>query len=260
MRSRVITEAFLAEVAALYREALQNELLPSVTCAARLGASRHTAERWISKARTAGYLEPPVPGGIRIKRPQVSAPCSQPGCDTAAKSKGLCHKHYTRLRRTGSPENTKHSQISAVERFWASVVKTEDGCWGWDGHVGTGGYGWFNAEGRHHKASRFSYRLHHQRDPGHLFVLHRCDNPPCVRPDHLFLGTHRDNMIDMTRKGRGSAVPGERHPAARLSDAECAAMRALAARGWRCKEIAEAYGMSKTHTRNIIHNHRRVVA
>jgi hypothetical protein len=91
-----------------------------------------------------------------------------------------------------------------LERFWLQVVKT-DGCWLWTGAIDSNGYGKFALPRpwRRVAAHRVSFALHNgELEPG-KFVCHACDNPPCVRPDHLFLGTQSDNMRDMLRKGRG---------------------------------------------------------
>jgi HNH endonuclease len=82
--------------------------------------------------------------------------------------------------------------------FWDNVRKT-DNCWIWAGHIDSEGYG----ECSHGKsAHRVAYKLATGQDPGESFVLHKCDTPACVRPDHLFLGTHLDNVRDMDAKGR----------------------------------------------------------
>lgn len=87
---------------------------------------------------------------------------------------------------------------SPEERFWRFVNRS-NGCWLWTGGRNRpGGYGTFDGKGAH----RFSWCLHFGEIPDRLNVLHRCDNPDCVSPDHLFLGTQADNMTDMNRKGR----------------------------------------------------------
>src|SRR5581483_3046477 len=92
-----------------------------------------------------------------------------------------------------------------AERFWAKVLKT-DGCWLWQGApAGKGGYGQLRINGNEPKreqAHRISLRLAGIEIPVGMVVCHRCDNPPCVRPDHLFIGTYSDNMRDCYRKGR----------------------------------------------------------
>lgn len=100
------------------------------------------------------------------------------------------------------------------ERFWSFVDRNgprqsgmADCCWVWRGSLHYKGYGQFR-DGHMVKAHVFSYELHYGTIPadgnhyGRKFVLHHCDNPSCVRPSHLFLGTHQDNMDDMMQKGR----------------------------------------------------------
>lgn len=92
-----------------------------------------------------------------------------------------------------------------IARFW-SYVNTSGDCWKWllkPNKPGSGyEYGRFAIKRRRWLAHRAAYIIAHGEIPGKLFVLHRCDNPRCVRPDHLFLGTHDDNMADMVAKGR----------------------------------------------------------
>jgi hypothetical protein len=85
--------------------------------------------------------------------------------------------------------------------FWVKVEKTE-GCWLWMAARDKDGYGNVRWRMERERAHRLSWRLTYGNIPDGLWVLHRCDNPPCVRPDHLFLGTAKDNTADMLNKGR----------------------------------------------------------
>jgi hypothetical protein len=90
--------------------------------------------------------------------------------------------------------------VAPADRFWSRVTKG-DGCWEWSGARDRGGYGHFN--GAHgNRAHRFSWILANGPIPAGMLICHRCDNPPCVNPDHLFLGTVLDNHRDMDAKGR----------------------------------------------------------
>jgi hypothetical protein len=96
----------------------------------------------------------------------------------------------------------------AINSFWQHVDKTGD-CWVWTGATAHNGYGVLGVGGKQLKAHRFSWTLTNGTISDGLFVCHRCDNPPCVRPDHLFLGTVQDNTADMVAKGRQNQ--GDKH-------------------------------------------------
>jgi len=132
------------------------------------------------------------------------------------------------------------------ERFWSKVRKG-DGCWEWQASL-KGGYGQFGHGGLAH---RVSWEMTRGPIPNGLYVCHRCDNRRCVNPDHLFLGTQRDNMSDAARKGR--TAKGERQGHAKLTAAAVAEIRSLHLAGVRQKEIAALFGLAKGHTNRIVH-------
>lgn len=109
----------------------------------------------------------------------------------------------------------------AKARFWSKVDKRGlDECWPWIGHRNSAGYGVFNFKGTRIIASRASLLIEGTPIPAGCFALHHCDNPSCVNPAHLFIGSQKQNIHDMIWKGRNSS--GEKH--SRI-------MRATAARG-----------------------------
>jgi hypothetical protein len=92
-------------------------------------------------------------------------------------------------------------------RFWAKVEKTEK-CWEWTAALHETGYGIFGIGGKRvDRAHRISWRMHFGEIPKGMIICHRCDNPRCVRPDHLFVGTYADNTRDCMEKGRHSPPP-----------------------------------------------------
>ena len=112
-----------------------------------------------------------------------------------------------------------------LERFWEKVNKTEGGCWLWTGAISRNGYGnmgcKIDEKQRSVQAHRLSWFLHLGEIPTGLCVCHHCDTPSCVNPDHLFLGTMKDNMQDAQRKGRMSnscgQLRGEAHYRSKLT-------------------------------------------
>lgn len=100
------------------------------------------------------------------------------------------------------PETASLYTDKERRRFFKKVNKIDGGCWLWVGANFPGGYGAISIKGKPQRANRMSYRMHFGEFDENLWVLHKCDNPPCVNPEHLFLGTCRDNVHDMVGKGR----------------------------------------------------------
>lgn len=119
-----------------------------------------------------------------------------------------------------------------ADRFWSKVDKSggQDACWPWIGHIGTNGYGDICVDGKKRVASRVAFTLCSGPIPAGLFVLHRCDNPPCCNPAHLFLGKPADNSADMVAKGRVNKTPrnvGRQNKAAKLTENDVLLMRQI---------------------------------
>jgi hypothetical protein len=129
-----------------------------------------------------------------------------------------------------------------IDRFWAKVQKTPE-CWEWTA-AKTHGYGYYQRIGKSRRAHCISFELHYGSIPDGMFVCHSCDNPGCVNPDHLFLGTPADNTRDMIAKGRHRGqLPGSSHTHSKLTDADVVAIRS--AEGVTQKRLAERYGIDQ---------------
>jgi hypothetical protein len=138
-----------------------------------------------------------------------------------------------------------------VERFWKYVEKA-DGCWPWTGGVDSQGYGAFGVEGKQWKAHRFSWELHNGHVPDGLCVCHKCDNPPCRNPAHLFLGTYADNVRDCHKKGRNREQRGRHSHFAKLTEAAVRDIRKRHRRGVHWKALAAKHNISRSAVYEII--------
>ena len=139
-------------------------------------------------------------------------------------------------------------------RFWEKVDRRgPDDCWEWMGTKNKLGYGILKVEKQNKKAYRLSYELHYGPIPDGLWVLHHCDNPSCVNPQHLFLGTRQDNIDDMVSKRRQHY--GEKTPTAKLVAAQIKEIRQSAENGILAKELAHRYKVSLQAIYDILHRH-----
>lgn len=177
--------------------------------------------------------------------------CSFESCGKPHYARGWCKKHHQQWWKRGYVRN----RPTVEERFWQHVRKgSPDECWPWTASFTTTGYGQFRISGRTRKAHQVSWELHNGPIPDGLFVLHRCDYPPCVNPAHLFLGTNRDNYLDSAAKGRDGygAVYGEANPAAKLTADQVRTIRERHAAGASGKSLARAFGVSKATVQYLL--------
>lgn len=131
-------------------------------------------------------------------------------------------------------------------------VQIDEDCWLWTGSKQNGGYGTMWAGGRVRTTHRVAYEVFNGEIPNGLLVCHKCDNRACVNPAHLFVGTHKDNAMDMAKKGRcalqraGMQRPrGESHPKAKLSYNIAKLIRCDLARNESQLDVARKYGVSQ---------------
>lgn len=176
----------------------------------------------------------------------------------------LCGKNETYRTGNKKPDGTpyyerrcyqcvkEHGRRTVEERFFQNVDKSGD-CWEWTGLKDKAGYGLFGlGTNSNVGAHRWSYGHFNGTPPGNLFVCHRCDNPSCVNPNHLFLGTHQDNMTDMVEKGRANSLKGEDSPNSTITERQA---REIYNDSRSHRKIAKIYGISHS-TVSAIKNKR----
>lgn len=132
--------------------------------------------------------------------------------------------------------------------LWLRVA-IGDGCWEWTGPRGTKGYGLIQIAGVSHATHRLSWELKHGLIPDGLCILHRCDNPPCVRPSHLFLGTPGDNNRDTSAKGRNKY--GEAHGRSKLTIDQAVAIRSRRLAGESVSSLSREFDIARGVVRQI---------
>jgi len=134
------------------------------------------------------------------------------------------------------------------ERFWAKVDKRgATDCWEWRGSKAGKGYGQIWEGGRNLYAHRISWELANGPIPAGKFVCHHCDNPSCVNPAHLWIGSNADNMRDMIAKDRAPDRRGKRDGNSKLTEKEVHEIRQMLSRGILQRVIAEEYGITQTN-------------
>lgn len=146
-----------------------------------------------------------------------------------------------------------------VARFWKNVNKDgaynkrlKSNCWEWTG-AKVYKYGSMSIYNRSVRAHRYSWEIRFGKIPKGKYVCHHCDNPSCVNPDHLYLGTPQDNMTDKVERGRHRVPVGERHGNARLTNETVIEMRQLYANGGHThKSLAEMFGVSTSAAQCVI--------
>lgn len=137
-----------------------------------------------------------------------------------------------------------------AERFWSRVeVRGKDDCWPWIAAINSGGYGQFRIDGKENGAHRVSWILANGRIPAGGHICHHCDNPSCVNPRHLFLGSNKINHEDKVAKKRHRF--GASHPAARLHEDAVRKIKVLALSERTLASIAQQFKVSHATVSDI---------
>lgn len=175
--------------------------------------------------------------------------CSVEGCDKPHHALGLCRTHHSRaeacipldvpVRRKTPPRLEREQSLSLHSE------PNNSGCIIWTGPIVSGGYGAMSVNGDQQLAHRAAWEVSSgQAIPDGMVIRHSCDNPPCVNPEHLSLGSYADNSRDMVKRKRNKY--GERVHTAVLKEEEVLKLRRLSDDGWSYNMLAEKFGISKS--------------
>ena len=144
--------------------------------------------------------------------------------------------------------------VTPIREKLKRYIVADSGCWEWAGVKDRDGYGVFgHHRGKQLRAHRASYTEHIGEIPDGACVCHKCDNPSCINPDHLFIGSTRENTEDMIKKGRKFITSGSLHGMSKLTDKDVSEIIELRKSGLLLKEIAAIYGVSFQHVSLITH-------
>lgn len=180
---------------------------------------------------------------VRLMAYKMISPLKCRLCDRPAYARLLCASHYVIEHRNG---NIKKYEKLSVHDVWESRIEKTESCWLWRGQIGTYGYGYISLNGKPTLAHRFVYEQLVGPIPQGLYLLHSCDTPACVNPDHLRCGTQKENIQDAVDRGR--IEKGEDRYNAKLTETD---IRAIRADGRPKAHIARDYGVTRALIRGI---------
>lgn len=188
--------------------------------------------------------------------------CFIPGCVRKYECRGLCNKHYiyyrnNKLRFPAPADYAKESETAEQRLLRYRSINKSTGCWNWTGRTKPNGYGMTTLtigpkQLRHMHVHRLSWEVFRGVIPDGMCVCHHCDNRKCINPDHLFLGTHQDNMRDMKKKGRAHDRRGTKNHRAILDEDAVREIRRAPRYYGYIPELAERYGVAPATISEIV--------
>lgn len=201
----------------------------------------------------------------------MSKHCSITGCTNKYRAIGYCSSHWKTFKKYGTatpvcwcgelaqtftgnytPTN-ECPEHTTFRRFVENIqIKGPNDCWEWAGSKTSANYGLLYVNGKLEYAHRFSLELDGRPVPDRHHACHSCDNPPCVNPAHLFVGTPLDNTLDKVQKNRHTY--GEKHPHSKLSNEDVATIRVLFEQGVWQADLARQFNVNSSHISNIVNN------
>jgi len=180
--------------------------------------------------------------------------CKVEGCNRKMLARGLCSKHYQRLVTHGDVNVLTRVPIGSSLSFRLEFYSKPEGeCIIWTG-TKSRGYGKLMYNGKERLAHRLSYEVNRGPIPEGMQVLHKCDNPSCINPDHLFIGTIQDNMDDRNAKGRCNPAKGESSNLSKLSNQDVVEIKKLSKEGSSLRGLASRFNVTMQNVWMIARN------
>jgi hypothetical protein len=187
----------------------------------------------------------------KLNLADVSKRCCIVGCDHPYVARGFCDKHYRFW--LGNRTDRAYTRLyladkNGIKEFLKKNVTVDDnGCWIWQRLRNSSGYGFKRIENKSYLAHRLSAYVFNNFDlQSSLFICHTCDNPSCINPSHLFVGSQSENMLDMHRKGRHPTLYGSKQKLAKLNEEKVQFIRKRLREGEKQSVLAAEYGVDRS--------------
>lgn len=193
--------------------------------------------------------------GAHAKQPKTkilnhAGVCAVDGCDRKYYAKHHCRMHWERLHRNGTTDRKGIEPGTPPAERLNSQLERVGECTEFMGYRNSNGYGELTIDRKFVLAHRLSYELSFGPIPDGLIVRHKCDNPPCVDPDHLEVGTQSDNLRD--RDERGRTARGMNNGTAKLTDEDVRKIRKIRSDGWTYAELAALFSVGGTTIARVV--------
>lgn len=185
----------------------------------------------------------------RTRSMKHSPLCALEDCGRPYYAKGYCRLHWERTTRNGDPRQMVVLRGSSVAERLAHYSEPQGDCVVFTGHRDEDGYGHLTVNGADTRAHKAAFELAHGPIELGQVVRHRCDNPPCIKVEHLEPGTHADNGNDKAIRDR--STHGESNPSAKLTEAQVVEIREAIASGVKQRDIATKYGVGQSSISRI---------